>query len=726
MSRATAHETGSCIERFLPALDVVQWEFDWMLEDFSWVGPGVERLLGYDAEEWCKSGFWLSHLHRLDRGWVPEYCRLAYHQGRDHSIRYRMTHADGSTVWIKQLVGAERFGGDGRMSRGLMARVRWPRIPVADRASYPLTMHEGIDEVALMVLEIDPEGTVLWANRALAQFLGRWVEELIGINYVTLIEPSSQERTIAMTAEDALRTGDTRTPALLDMRGEDGAVHRVEVLRSVVRSSDGLPCTTLLLMNDVTSREIELDHIRTRVDELQTVVDASGELYLHLTPDGTCIDCRIPHVCPLPQPDGGYIGQSVYDLHPPALHGPISEALSAVERGEVFSLEVHLGAGESESAVEVRGVPLPNSGCAFIIKDVSSRQRHQKRLARSEAKLRSIVNGLPMAIHVYRIDDQGILRLTAANPAADEIMCMLHDEYLGLPLVEVFPYTAELGIAETYRRVALEGGVYENPHLEYEHHGMHGIYDVQAFQSEPREVTVLFEEVTERELRADLQAAYRDRLRALAAEITMVEDRERRRIAQELHDRVSQALAVCRMHLRQFQVDCGRNCSDGDDADKALRLLDRAIQETRSITTELFPPVLQELGLPTALKWLCEEGQVLFGLSLTPFVQVSKDLEMDESRQIVLFRAARELIANVRRHSGAETASLSLFLDDSSIVLEVEDDGCGFELPDTIGTVGHGFGLFSLRERVEQLGGVLQVERSESGGACVRVSMPLE
>jgi signal transduction histidine kinase len=152
-------------------------------------------------------------------------------------------------------------------------------------------------------------------------------------------------------------------------------------------------------------------------------------------------------------------------------------------------------------------------------------------------------------------------------------------------------------------------------------------------------------------------------------------------------------------------------------------LLGQTIQETRSLTIEICPPILYELGLEAALEWLSEQTQSQYGIK-TSFANDRQEKPLDDEIRVVLFQAARELLVNVAKHSQADTARLSVERRDNQVRINVEDDGIGFDMAAaeaTVGSNGGGFGLFSIRERLKHLGGCL--ECSSQAGQGTRISM---
>jgi signal transduction histidine kinase/GGDEF domain-containing protein len=208
-------------------------------------------------------------------------------------------------------------------------------------------------------------------------------------------------------------------------------------------------------------------------------------------------------------------------------------------------------------------------------------------------------------------------------------------------------------------------------------------------------------------------------LRSIAAQLTMAEERERRRIASDLHDRLGQLLALAAMTVERA-VETGETAEQKMILGTLRERLREALDETRTLEFDLSPPVLHESGLAAALDWLVGTCDDASSAHCVFRCQGSDALVVDEAR-VALFRGGRELFINAIKHSGASHVSVVLREEPGQTVVEVTDDGCG--LPQ--GGAQEGFGLTAVRERLTALGGMLVVEASKTGGTTARVSLPL-
>ncbi|MEZ4649269.1 MAG: histidine kinase [Candidatus Eisenbacteria bacterium] len=207
-------------------------------------------------------------------------------------------------------------------------------------------------------------------------------------------------------------------------------------------------------------------------------------------------------------------------------------------------------------------------------------------------------------------------------------------------------------------------------------------------------------------------------LRRLASEVCLAEERERRRIAEGLHDHLGQALAVMKIRLKQLRGDAILG-GHGSALGELVVLSEQAIQYTRELTFELSPPILYELGLGPALEWLGEETAKKHGLEIR--VRNEAKCTLPGDLNVMLWKSARELLHNVLKHAEAHHVAMTLSKRERRIVLEVEDDGVGFRPEQVRPDSDDRFGLFSIEERIRQLGGEMAIESAPGRGTLVRL-----
>ena len=211
-------------------------------------------------------------------------------------------------------------------------------------------------------------------------------------------------------------------------------------------------------------------------------------------------------------------------------------------------------------------------------------------------------------------------------------------------------------------------------------------------------------------------------LRSLSVRLLELQDQERRKFSRELHDSLGQYLVGVKMNLTML----GNSVPANPLIPESIKLLDLAMTETRTISHLLHPPLLDETGFASAAKWYVE------GFAKRSGIQTSLDMPEDlvrlpSSLELALFRVLQETLTNVHRHSKSRKADVSLKLSEDTVVLRIRDYGKGIP-PDVLGRFRRnrahgGVGLAGMRERINELGGRLEMD-SDGRGTQVLAMMP--
>jgi signal transduction histidine kinase len=219
-------------------------------------------------------------------------------------------------------------------------------------------------------------------------------------------------------------------------------------------------------------------------------------------------------------------------------------------------------------------------------------------------------------------------------------------------------------------------------------------------------------------------AARADQLRALAGELTMAEHRERERLARILHDGLQQHLAIAKLQV-------GSICEQKDREDlkqkaaEVEKIIGEAIAMSRSLSADLSPPVLHSGGLEGGLEWLSRwmREKHGFGVDLT----LEGGLELPEEVIVLVFESVRELLFNAVKHAKVSRARVRLqAMNGAGLRVTVSDNGAGFVVDDLkpAGSQGAGFGLFSIRERIDSIGGSFRIESVPANGSRFILTVP--
>ncbi len=213
---------------------------------------------------------------------------------------------------------------------------------------------------------------------------------------------------------------------------------------------------------------------------------------------------------------------------------------------------------------------------------------------------------------------------------------------------------------------------------------------------------------------------YQRQLRYLASELSIIEERERKRIAALLHDNVGHVLAIAKIKLQEYEENPVNGLAP------IIGHLDKAVHATRWLTFEISPPVLHELSFEAALGWLVRRVREEYGLD-ADFFDDGWPKPLDENARFMLFRSVQELLVNVVKHAKAKKVTVAARRIGGNIQISVEDDGVGFDYMKVTATqsMDTGFGLFSIRERVINLGGSFEIKSSPGLGTAVYMNVPV-
>jgi light-regulated signal transduction histidine kinase (bacteriophytochrome) len=213
-----------------------------------------------------------------------------------------------------------------------------------------------------------------------------------------------------------------------------------------------------------------------------------------------------------------------------------------------------------------------------------------------------------------------------------------------------------------------------------------------------------------------------EQLKALTADLEGVEDRERRQIARDLHDDIGQTLAAAQIRLTRL-------CAHGDPdvamtAAAVSELLRSASKSIRSLATQLTPEVLHEIGLSSALDWLAEDVERVFGLAIR-VVDDHAPTPLSHEKASIVYRAVRELLINVAKHAQTDSASVDVRREDRTVVIRVSDAGGGYVVAPHAAS-SRGFGLIILRERITSVGGRFESSSIPGKGTVAVLAVPLD
>ncbi len=214
-----------------------------------------------------------------------------------------------------------------------------------------------------------------------------------------------------------------------------------------------------------------------------------------------------------------------------------------------------------------------------------------------------------------------------------------------------------------------------------------------------------------------------EKLGALALELSSVEERERGKIAEDLHDHIGQTLAMAKVKLQELSKSAKK--IDTAKLDEIEGSINKAISYSRSMMFEISPNALLELGFVEAVEWLVEHIHDKYGLDIK-YSHCEQANPMDCNVSIILFKAIRELLVNIVKHARTVKAEVTVANYRNNVNVTVQDKGCGFD-PSEMHPLSAGkikFGLFNLQQRIINAGGSINIDSSAGRGTRVLITLP--
>ncbi len=525
------------------------------------------------------------------------------------------------------------------------------------------------DNMSQLAWMMDAQGSVHWFNRRWYDYTGLTSDDLRGWGWQQVHHPDHVDRVVA-SKKRALETGEVWDETF-PLRGANGE-YRWFLTRAVpIRNADGRIVRWFGTNTDITERQQREEAFAAQGRRLQVLYElATG---VHRAEDLDALYAQA-------------IDAIVQSLH--------ADRASILLFDETGALKIQAWKGLSDayrSAVAGHSPWRPDAAepAPIIVEDVAS--------ADLEPSLRAV------------IEQEGI-RALGFIP-----LC-----YRGRLIGKFMMYfnrphqlsTEEIGVAQAIASTVATA--VERKRAEAA---------LRESEERLRALTMHLEQIVTDRTQELTQS--QDRLRALATELNLTEQRERKRLAMELHDHLAQMLVLCRLKLGQSKriagvvPECQRLIQQTED------VLNEALTYTRTLVADLAPPVLHDFGLPAALKWLADYME-RHELAVALEMEDGESVVLPENQAVLLFQSVRELLMNASKHADTGAATVAVRRREGLLEIEVRDEGKGMD-PGAADVHPRSakFGLFSIRERMRAMGGDFVVDSAPARGTTATLTLPL-
>lgn len=370
--------------------------------------------------------------------------------------------------------------------------------------------------------------------------------------------------------------------------------------------------------------------------------------------------------------------------------------------------------------------PVNGEELAAQIKAMLRIKRAEDGLKREMDKYKAMTETLPYAITTVNLNGE---ILFVSNQSLEIFGYQKAGELIHTKLTDlIIPEHQNLG--KNILKRALKEGVIRAMELKFvrkdgtEFIGEMSAAVIRTVTGEISEIIVLTKDITDRKETENAILSYQKKFKEINMEMSKVEEIERRKIASNLHDGLGQTLSIV-----HFKLSSMLNQSSTPKAEKMLResteLIHSAIKESRLITYDLSPPILFELGLIAALEWRLDQIKERFEVD-TEFTCGERDLKFDHDSSILLYRSICELLMNVIKHAKATHIQIEVKHEEAQVVFQIIDNGVGIHKTSRTPPLARkgGLGLFSIRERLDSINGVLHLESGQQSGTKASVIVP--
>ncbi|MBN2211698.1 MAG: PAS domain S-box protein [Sedimentisphaerales bacterium] len=705
------------------------------------LSDAISELTGYTPQDFYQKKISYSELcHWDDRERIRHDVNEATRQRKPFHLIYRLSGPDGAWRWV------EEYGmGVFRDDRPVMLEGYINDIHSRMETEQSLQQSEAklrslYESVQAGVMVLNADGHVTHINQVACRIFGVEAQGICGKTpladnfsmvdeYFRPIPPDQYPSIITLRTSQPMRNvvrgvklkNSDQTCWLL-INTEPVFEHITHKIREVI-----------VTFSDITRRKQAEEAIRHERDRAQHYLDIAGVIIVALDAQG-CITlinrrgCRI-----LERSQEQLVGKSWFDVCvPEAQSGDVKKVFERLMAEEVKPAEYYENDICTPSGLK-RTIAWHNNllrdeagaiiGTLSSGEDITERLAIEEKLRVSEREKTTILDSMAELVTFQDTD----YKIKWANRAAVEASNIPPDKLVGQQCHHVWQGKnqpcAGCPVKKTFKTHQCEEAEITTPNGR-----VWLIKSVPVTNQDDKLIGVVETslEITERKSNESRLLHYQEQLRNLASELTLAEETQRQRVATELHDHIGQNLALSILKLESIREDMPSGLAQ--ELGDTCELIRQAVRDTRNLIFDLGSPTLYTSGFEEAVDdWLAEQLQGTYHIAYQ-FTDDNQPKPLEEQDKILLFRAVREVFINIIKHAQAHEVEVDIRRVDDKIQITIQDDGVGFDADKVLsggGPGGQGFGLFSLRERLDHMGGRFDVASSPGQGTRVVLMAPL-
>lgn len=584
-----------------------------------------------------------------------------------------------------------------------------------------------IREAPAAIVSFDRAGNPTEWNRA--------AERIFGWDETEVAGPGPPHRCVASQAEfDDLHDrmmGEETINGLERLHcRRDGTVVIVDLCMAPLHDAEGQIIGKLAVFTDVTERKRAQEAGRVNEKRFAAFMDNQPAFAWMKDLEGRYVYVN-RSLQELPEHQNGCLGKTDAEIWPAGIANllRVNDRKVIAERKPLQTIEAYLVHGQRHELLVTKFPIFDETGAVVMVGgssvDIAARLEMERALRESEERFRQLAENINDVFWITNAEGTEIIYI---SPAYHRVWGRTLESLYRSPqswmeaihsddkeqVIATLRHRGSGPLDSTYRIVRPDGSIRwirdRRFPVRNEHHA------VVRFACIAEDITETKQTETQFEYFAEL-------LQGLSHRLFEVQEEERRHLARELHDEIGQQLTAAKLNLKLIASEVPS--ANADRLEDSICILDHLLQQVRQLSLDLRPPLLDELGLVPALRWLADQQGQRSGSPIVFSANVEQ-LDIDVAIRIACFRVAQEAITNAIRHARASVINLELRYEAERIWLSVRDDGVGFDPASCQQQAARGasFGLVSMKERVLLAGGEFAVESSSGGGTEIRAWFP--
>ncbi|NQV33360.1 MAG: PAS domain S-box protein [Phycisphaeraceae bacterium] len=723
-------ESEQRLRNAMAAAEVGTWKWD-AGKNKGTRDSSYNRILGLEAtESTYPVEEFLQRVHPVDRARVEQEIMRSIREHDDYSAEFRIVLPDGTEKWLRNR-GLPFYDEQNEISYMTGAV-----IDITDQKELSLRLYEKQSQLEAFFKSV-PAGVALYdaalrlvyINEQAAAFSGLPVNDFINKRVIDVL-PEQLALDIEASVREVFETG--KPDEYAEVSGifpdQPDVVRHWMHSHFPIRAEDGTIKFVGAVTFEITARVQAEKGLRESEKTTVAMMDASSDLVMLLDKEGTTVTINEAGCKRFGYSREELEGKCIFDLLPPDIAGLRKAAMKGVFQS---GKSVNFQDTNDDIIFDNYVYPIYDeqaeiSRCVVFARDITERKRAEEALLNQKKQYQHLVEGVPDVVYFFSERQGG----TFYSPSVESVLgytadylCehprLWHDAIHPEDLVIVDQAISDFGLGKQYD-------------IEYRIRDAQGNWRWlrdRSFGARLQEGDAFIQGIAtditgEHESREEL-LKHQEQLRSLASELTIVEARERKRLAGILHDDICQLLASSKM-IVDLQMNAGLPEAQNQVFARVGKMLEQAADQAHDLTFELSTPTLYELGLTKAIRqWLAVEIKATHNITVD-FTDQGISGSISEDIAVMIFRSIRELAFNAVKYAQPQNLQVTIGMQADQIVVEVIDDGIGFDYGGVRGRCRKrgGFGLFSIQERIAYLDGEFTVDSEIGRGTRIVLTIP--